>query len=159
MAFPMNTKTLLSALACACALSSNATPILDVEFWQNEWEYELKFTGIDLPSPPTGFFVDGFQWLGQSSSTFFVAGGGVVLLPRQFETLQGYQPGEHTVWLEFSDGSKLFGDQTYTIVAPTTLDQRPPLDVPDGGSSAMLAGFGLIGLMAARSLKRHPSTD
>lgn len=147
MAFPMNTKTLLSALACACVISSNATPILDVESWQNNWDFEILITASNLPERGD-LYIDGVNvgWL--KSDTAFHRSG---MLPQDLPGL--YSVGEHTAYLEFPDGSRLFGDETYTISAPDGL--RPfATDIPDGGSSALLLCAGLVGLL---SLKRNPS--
>lgn len=125
-------KMFLILLATLAGATTNATPILDVDFSQNNWDVDLTITTV--PTTPADLYIDG-ALIARDVPDFHVSG---VATAAFFLSI-----GTHTVWMML-DGDRIDGNQGYTITEPRIpySTQHP---VPDSGSTALLLTVGLMG--------------
>lgn len=145
-------KTLAILCAVFALQTSKAVPALDVSFSQDNWMIDLLLDPSDIPFPPDGFIIyeiDGVMFNGDTHRWRWNGP-----LPVDYASNPMFAPGEHSVKYTYTfQGIEtiLFGDETYTIVAPTGERPPPPAVIPDGGSTLALMAMGTISMLRLRS--------
>jgi hypothetical protein len=152
MAFPMNIKSTIAALACACAFftqAAKAIPILDVEAVQtfDRTTVSMFPSGLAEGSTVRLFIDDIFVIESNHHGATFTG---------RIGDAPAFSVGEHFVRMDVSINGILEsfdGDESYFVLF--SLPAPSETNVPDGGSSgAMLAAatLALIGLRSHRKI-------
>lgn len=150
--FPKGFKTMKKtaiAIACLCAgISTKAAPSLDVQFSQDQWEYNLILTANDIPQAAADFVyaINGY-WVQTTHVDPVIVH---TLIDAFFEPAGLFSIGEHVPTFDYTFNGEHFTltGASFFVSEPTT----PRPKAPDGGSTALLAALSLGCVSAHRRL-------